>query len=101
MKLYKYPLIFFLFYTKKLLANTNRYSFPPDRIIKHRKIMANAVGVPVNKYNKEYVFIKNYESISEAARQNNITKEGISNVLSGQAKTAGGYIWRKANFYNI
>jgi hypothetical protein len=66
-----------------------------ERIIQHRKSMAKAVGVPVIQYNKNNEYMKTYESIAEAARQNNINKKGISNVLHGQAKSAGGFYWKK------
>lgn len=35
-----------------------------------------------------------FESISEAARRVNVGQSGISNVLSGKCKTAGGYHWK-------
>lgn len=39
---------------------------------------------------------KYYESIADAARDNNIRKSGISGCLIGKNKTSGGYIWRYA-----
>lgn len=36
-----------------------------------------------------------YESQTVAAKENNITREGISSVCNGRYQTAGGYIWRK------
>jgi hypothetical protein len=56
--------------------------------------MTKIAGVPVIKYNKTNNYIERYESISEAARQNNIKREGIRNVLNYYAKSAGGYYWR-------
>ena len=35
-----------------------------------------------------------FESITEAARYMNVSQSGISNVLSGRSKTAGGYHWK-------
>ena len=35
-----------------------------------------------------------FESITEAARYMNVSQPGISNVLSGRSKTAGGYHWK-------
>lgn len=43
------------------------------------------------------VLIKTYDSIIEAANENHIDPTGISGVLKGRKKTAGGYIWR----YNL
>lgn len=39
---------------------------------------------------------KYYESIADAARDNNIRQSGISGCLIGKNKTSGGYIWRYA-----
>jgi endo-1,4-beta-mannosidase len=90
--------IHILKYNMKLYKTNN---FSPERIIKHRKIMAKAVGVPVIKYNSTHNYIERYESISEAARQNNIRKEGINNVLRYYAKSAGGYFWRVDDGINL
>ena len=38
-----------------------------------------------------------YESISDAARKNNISVSSISQVCTGIRKTAGTYIWRFTN----
>jgi hypothetical protein len=56
--------------------------------------MAKAFGVPVIKYNTTHNYIQRYESIGEAARENDIKREGIRNVLRYYAKSAGGYYWR-------
>jgi hypothetical protein len=46
----------------------------------------------VKQYSKEMILINTYSSITEAKF---ITKiKGINNVLTGRAKTAGGYIWQ-------
>lgn len=37
-----------------------------------------------------------FDSIAEAARYTNVGPSGISNVLSGRCKTAGGYHWKYA-----
>lgn len=41
--------------------------------------------------------VKTYESIREAARQNNISKTAISNVLKGIRNTANGCYWKYEN----
>ena len=38
-----------------------------------------------------------YASVTEAAKDNNISKSAISKVISGERRTAGGYTWRKEN----
>lgn len=44
--------------------------------------------------------IKIYDSINEAARQNNITKSAIYNVLNKKRNTANGHYWCRLNEYN-
>lgn len=51
-------------------------------------------GKKVTQYNRNGEFIKEYESISEAARQLNMLNPSIVNCLKGRAKSAGGYIWK-------
>ena len=36
-----------------------------------------------------------YKSLTEAAKDNNITKSAISKVINGNRKTAGGYTWKE------
>jgi len=38
-----------------------------------------------------------YESQTIAAKENNITREGVRDVSNGRYKTAGGYIWKRIN----
>jgi group I intron endonuclease len=47
---------------------------------------------PINQYNLNYEFIKEWSSITEAKQNTNI--KGIPNCLTGISKTAGGYIWK-------
>lgn len=44
--------------------------------------------------------INNYKTISEAARCTNVNTANIQRVLNGKGKTAGGYQWIYANYYN-
>lgn len=37
--------------------------------------------------------IKNYKSMSDAARENNVSVGGLSDCLSGKYRTLGGYFW--------
>jgi len=48
----------------------------------------------VARITKDYKESKSYKSITEAAKQNNVSIGNISRVLSGDRKTAGGYLWR-------
>lgn len=48
----------------------------------------------VLQYNKEGVFIKEWKSASEAARELNINRSGISNCCNGKSKSSSGFIWK-------
>lgn len=50
----------------------------------------------VLQYDLEGNFIKEYISLSEASRQNNINVSNICNVCNGKRKQANGYIWKYA-----
>lgn len=49
---------------------------------------------PVIKYDLDMNKIEEYESISQAARENNISNSGICQVLSGKIKTYKGFYWK-------
>ena len=49
----------------------------------------------VVQYSMDGKFISEYPSVAEAKRNTGLS--GISSVLCGRAKTAGGYIWKKNN----
>jgi group I intron endonuclease len=63
-------------------------------IQKHRNAMTKAVGRKIAQYTKDDKFIKEYPSISEAGRTSSVKSKNIQQVLSGNTKTAGGYIWK-------
>ena len=46
--------------------------------------------------NRDDVFIAEFHSISEAARQLNLCNSAICNVCKGKLKTHGGYKWKYA-----
>lgn len=52
--------------------------------------------IPVKQYTLDGKFIREYYSMSEAGRLNNIASHQISECCSGKHKQAKGYIWRKA-----
>lgn len=43
---------------------------------------------------RDNIFIKEYPSIKEAAKENMISITSISNALNGRAKSAGGFTWK-------
>ena len=63
-------------------------------IEKHREAMAKSKGKKVDQYDKDGYFIKTHDSISEAAREVNVTKAAIQFMLRGKNKTAGGFVWK-------
>lgn len=52
----------------------------------------------VSAYDKKtLVFVKSYDSITEAEKELGLSKGSIGKALSGRTKTSGGYIWK----YNV
>jgi hypothetical protein len=49
---------------------------------------------PVAQYSKDNAFIKNHESIADAARDTNVWSSNIANCCRGTVKSAGGFIWK-------
>lgn len=51
--------------------------------------------VPVLCINKRGNIVNTYKSISDAERDTKIPQQNISKVISGERKTAGGFLWAK------
>ena len=49
--------------------------------------------VKIGKYNLNGVLIQEYESVSIAAKEHNVSQSAISNCLIGTTKTSGGFKW--------
>jgi hypothetical protein len=64
-------------------------------IEKHRNAMAKSVGICIEKYTKEGILVKTYQSISEAARDNGIHKNAIQQSLDISYRSSGGFIWKR------
>lgn len=47
----------------------------------------------VLQYDKNYNFIKKYNSLLEAEKETGVSNGNISNCCKSKSKTAGGYIW--------
>lgn len=67
-----------------------------DRYKKQSKIMTEINGKPVKQYTKEGVYMNEYPSIVEGARQNGLTRKNVQACVSGRSKTAGGFVWKYA-----
>jgi hypothetical protein len=50
--------------------------------------------VPILKFTPEGNFLNEYESVTDAANSNNITRSSIIRCASGDRKTGGGFKWR-------
>lgn len=48
---------------------------------------------PVRQYDLNHNFIKEYVSISQAAKENNLDQGNITHCLTGRYNHTGGYIW--------
>ena len=51
---------------------------------------------PVKQFTKDGLFLKEYQSMKEAARQTGFYKSAIVNCVQGRTKSSYGYIWRYA-----
>ena len=61
---------------------------------------ASKRGKPIIQYDKDMNFIAEYPSLSEAARQLQISINNICSALKGRHKTAGGYIFKYKENYD-
>lgn len=50
----------------------------------------------VKQYTRQGVFVKEYESVTEASLQTSIHQNGIAECCRNELKTAGNYLWRYA-----
>lgn len=84
---------------KKISESLKKYFAEHDaniiNIENHRKSMAKAVGVKVQKLDLENNVIATYDSISEAARSIERHPNTIAQCFKGKCQTAGGFKWRK------
>jgi hypothetical protein len=51
----------------------------------------------VEKYTIDGKFVKEYESINQGAKENNISSVNLVNHLKKKQKTAGGFLWKYKN----
>lgn len=56
--------------------------------------MTKTKGIKIAQYTTYNEFVKEYCSIREADRVSGVKKSNIQQMLSGNTKTAGGYIWK-------
>lgn len=51
--------------------------------------------IPVKQIDKTGMTVAIFKSLSEAAREKNISQQNIQKCIYGKRKSAGGYIWQK------
>lgn len=55
----------------------------------------SSLAIKVQQFNKELVFIAEYDSLTIAEKLTQISFKSISACINGKQKTAGGYVWKK------
>lgn len=82
----------------KIRESVLKYYEDPDsnNIEKHREIMTACKGRKIEQYTINDTLVKEYISIRDAGRTSGVKKSNIQKVLSGDTKTAGGYVWKYA-----
>jgi group I intron endonuclease len=80
----------------KISKSKTGYKHSPETLIKFKKPKSpshiDTMKRPIIQYDLNMNFIKEWESILKAKTETKI--KGISNNVTGRAKTAGGYIWK-------
>ena len=76
---------------KKLVDETKGDGY--DQVTFNPKPSNKSFRIPILKIKGDQI-IARYESISEAARENNLSKGNIQRVLGGSRKTTGGFKWK-------
>ncbi|MBE2228230.1 MAG: GIY-YIG nuclease family protein [Ignavibacteria bacterium] len=80
--------------TGKTLSNETKQKISIAQSGKFGSLNNNAKAV--SQFSSTGVFISSYGSVIEAARHLRIDQSSIVRACKGQAKTAGGFIWRYA-----
>ena len=83
--------------TKNKISNSHKNKvFTRETLEKMRKAKLGKEGykkISIIKYDLNMNKLKNYSSIREASKLNNILETSINNCLKNRSKTAGGFIW--------
>ena len=61
---------------------------------KWRNSVIEAKSIPIKQFSKDGIFIKQWSSITEAAKYYNLPKSCISRVCKNERKSCGGFIWK-------
>jgi hypothetical protein len=71
-----------------------KYSDESKEKQRQAKLGAFKQGKYILQYDLEGNFIREWSSVSEASKNVNVSISGLSCVLKGKQKTAGGYVWK-------
>ena len=80
---------------KKRMENGETFKYTEEMKKKHSGVMTAVRGVKVDQYSLDGIYMKTYPSLKIAAEENGCCSNVISKVLSGNKKTAGGFIWKR------
>ena len=81
--------------TKRKIANSHKgKKVSKDHIEKLHKGQILANSKPIEQYDLEGNFIKNWQSATIAAKELNLHPTSIRHCVQGKTKTSGGYIWK-------
>ena len=58
------------------------------------KISGKKKSIPILQFSKDWSFVKEWPSLSEAERRLGILRSSICACLKGYCKSAGGFVWR-------
>jgi group I intron endonuclease len=80
---------------KEYYKTNQKTTLTPTSITSHRERMARAVGIKVQQYTTEGIFIKTHISYAEASRDANVPSSSLKACVNGKLKAAGGFVWKK------
>ena len=58
-------------------------------------------SIPILQFSKDWTFVKEWPSASEAWRQLGISQSSICKCIKGRYKSAGGFVWRYASSSDV
>jgi group I intron endonuclease len=84
--------------TKKKMSEAqkgeNNHMYGKTLSEEHKKKMSKALKKPIIQYTKDGEFIKEWPSLSDAAKSLGIHNGCISSACTGKRKSAGGFLWK-------
>ena len=88
--------------TRKKIANSHKgKKVSKDHIEKLHKGQILANSKPIEQYDLEGNFIKNWQSATIAAKELNLHPTSIRHCVQGKTKTSGGYVWKSKTVSNV